>query len=503
MPYIHISDVTFAYEGQETPLFDHISLQIDTRWKLGLTGRNGRGKTTLLRLMCGELSYTGSIRSDCIIRRFPPQVTDPAWLTWDVLEECAAGIPGWQIQRECTRLGITEEMLYRPFGTLSGGEQTRALLAVSFLQEDCFLLLDEPTGHLDGQARQLVAEFLARQKGFLLVSHDRALLDGCVDHMLGLNRSSMTLQKGNFSTWWETMEQKQARELEENQKLRREIDRLAEASRRTANWSDKVEQTKNGTRIGGLRPDKGHIGHKAEKMMRRSRSIAARQEAAMEQKAALLHDVETMDALKLPQLLCRGTWLVGLHQVQITYDPSHPVCHPVQLTLEPGEQLALCGANGCGKSSLLRLICGEEVPHTGDVYRQSGLRISYAGQDPSHLKGSIAAYAETLGADQSLLKTILRKLGFERWQLETDMDFLSMGQKKKVLLAGSLCTPAHVFAWDEPLGFLDVFSRIQLEQLLLQAKPTLLFVEHDAMFTERIAARCVEITATEDDKCKK
>ena len=86
MPYIHISDVTFAYEGQETPLFDHVSLQIDTRWKLGLTGRNGRGKTTLLRLMCGELPYTGSIRSDCMIRRFPPQVTDPAWLTWDVLE---------------------------------------------------------------------------------------------------------------------------------------------------------------------------------------------------------------------------------------------------------------------------------------------------------------------------------------------------------------------------------------------------------------------------------
>lgn len=495
MPYIHISDVTFAYDEQEMPLFDHVSLQIDTRWKLGLTGRNGRGKTTLLRLICGELSYSGSIRSDCIIRRFPPRVTDTSWLTWDVLEECADGIPGWQIQRECTKLGITEAMLYRPFETLSGGEQTRALLAVSFLQEDSFLLLDEPTGHLDAQARQVVADFLAQQQGFLLVSHDRALLDGCVDHMLGLNRSSITLQKGNFSTWWKSMEQKQTRELEENQKLRREIDRLSEASRRTANWSDKVEQTKNGTRTGGLRPDKGYIGHKSAKMMRRSKTIAARQEKAIEQKAALLHDVESMDLLKLPQLPCRKTALLGLHHVQIVYDPAHPVCQPVQLTLEPGERLALCGTNGCGKTSLLRLLCGEEVPHTGERYCQSGLRISYAGQNPSHLSGTIAAYAKELGADESLLKTILRKLGFERWQLETAMESLSMGQKKKVLLAGSLCTPAHVFVWDEPLGFLDVFSRMQLEQLLLQAKPTLLFVEHDAMFTGRIATRCAEITA--------
>lgn len=493
MPYIQISDLTFSYEGQEKPLFDHISLQIDTRWKLGLTGRNGRGKTTLLRLLCGELPYTGSIRSDCTLRRFPPMVEEPLCLTQDVLEECASGSPAWQIRRECTKLGIPAEMLFRPFATLSGGEQMRALLAVAFLQEDCFWLMDEPTGHLDAEARRITLEYLAHQRGFLLVSHDRALLDSCVDHMLGLNRSSITLQRGNFSVWWETMQQRQSRELAENQKLCREINHLTEAYRRTSDWSAQKERTKNGVQSNGLKADKGYVGHKAAKMMRRSKSIAARREAAIEQKAALLHDIETTDMLKLPQIPCRGTVLLEMHQVQIAYDPARPVCQPVHLRLEPQERLALCGGNGSGKSSLLRLLCGQEVPHTGSVFRQSGLRISYAGQDPSHLCGTIAAYAETIGAEQTMLKTILRKLGFERQHLETAMEFLSMGQKKKVLLAGSLCTPAHVFIWDEPLGFLDVISRMQLEQLLLQTKPTLLFVEHDTVFTERIASRRLEM----------
>ena len=497
MPYIQISDLTFAYDGQEQPLFDHVSLQIDTRWKLGLTGRNGRGKTTLLRLLCGELSHSGSIRSDCILRRFPPDVDEPYALTQDVLTACAGDAPLWQLQRECTKLGITEELLYRPFATLSGGEQMRGLLAAAFLQEDCFWLMDEPTGHLDAEAHQIAAAYLARQKGFLLVSHDRMLPDNCVNQMLGLNRSSITLQKGNFSAWWEMMEQKQARELAENRKLRKEIQRLAESSRRTSGWSEQTEKSKNGVQSSGLKADKGYVGHKAAKIMRRAKSISARRETAIEQKASLLHDAETKDALKLPQLPCRGTSLLGLHQVQIAYDAAHPVCQPVEMTLHPGEQLALCGKNGVGKSSLLRLLLGEDIPHTGEVFRQSGLKISYAGQELSELHGTISAYGASIGAEESLLKTILRKLGFERWQLDTPLESLSMGQKKKVLLGGSLCTPAHIFLWDEPLGFLDVISRMQLEQLLLETKPTLLFVEHDAVFTQRIASQCIHLTPFE------
>ncbi len=146
------------------------------------------------------------------------------------------------------------------------------LLAAFFLKENSFLLIDEPTNHLDMKARKLVGDYLNGKKGFILVSHDRSFLDNCIDHILSINKTAIEIQKGNFSSWWENKQRQDRFELAENEKLRKDITRLASAARRTADWSDKVEKTKWGTKISGIKPDKGYLGHKASRMMQRAKN---------------------------------------------------------------------------------------------------------------------------------------------------------------------------------------------------------------------------------------
>jgi len=142
---------------------------------------------------------------------------------------------------------------------------------------------------------------------------------------------------------------------------------------------------------------------------------------------------------------------------------------------------------------LIKLLLGEEIAHDGTVRRGSQLRISYVSQDTSDLKGDLKDYAREYGVDESLFKSILRKLDFSRIQFEKDIASYSGGQKKKVLIARSLCEQAHLHVWDEPLNFVDVLSRMQIEELLLEHAPTLLFVEHDRQFCDRIATKTVEL----------
>ena len=153
--------------------------------------------------------------------------------------------------------------------------------------------------------------------------------------------------------------------------------------------------------------------------------------------------------------------------------------------------MALAGKNGSGKSSLLKLITGESIRYTGNLRLGSGLKISYIPQDTSHLSGNLREFALKTQIDESLFKTILRKLDFSREQLERDIRDFSGGQKKKVLLAKSLCEEAHLYLWDEPLNFVDVLSRLQVEELISRFSPTMIFVEHDAAFCDTIATKHV------------
>jgi len=310
-------------------------------------------------------------------------------------------------------------------------------------------------------ARKLVSDYLNTKSGYILVSHDRAFLDNCVDHILSINKTNIEIQKGSFTSWWENKTRQDNFELAENEKLRRDINRLSDSSKRTGNWSHKVEKTKNGTRNSGSKVDKGYIGHKAAKMMKRSKSIEQRQQSAIDEKSKLLKNIESAERLEITQLSFHKRQLAELENVSIFYGEKR-VCAGVSFSIEQGERIALSGNNGSGKSSILKLICGEEINHTGNFEKDGQLTISYVSQDTSDLQGNLTDYARDNGIDESLFKSILRKLDFSRVQFEKDLSTFSGGQKKKVLIAKSLSERAHLYIWDEPLNFIDVISRMQL-----------------------------------------
>ena len=487
MSQIRVNDLTFHYEGSYDTIFEHTSFSIDTGWKLGFVGRNGRGKTTFLKLLMGEHDYEGTISSSVAFDYFPFPVADTSLTTEEVFISIAEA-PRWRLEKELNLLEVEPSALDRAFSTLSPGEQTKVLLAALFSRSGHFLLIDEPTNHLDMEARAVVSRYLSGKQGFILVSHDRAFLDGCVDHILSINRASIEVQKGNFTSWEENRRRQDNFELAEHERLSREIDDLRTAAKRTAEWSDRLERSK----IGEHSLDRGFIGAQSARVMKRAKAAERRQESAAKEKEKLLKDLERNDTLKVTPLRHHADILVEALDLSIVYG-ERIVTGPLNFTLRQGERAALMGRNGSGKSSIVKLLTGEDIPHTGTLRTASGLVISYMPQDTSFLCGTVLDFAREHNLDETLFLTILRKLDFPRVQFEKDMRSFSGGQKKKALLAKTLSERAHLYVWDEPLNFVDVLSRMQIRDLLLAAKPTMLFVEHDRTFVDEIATRQIRL----------
>ena len=493
MSLINVANLTFAYDGSYDNIFENVSFQIDTDWKLGFTGRNGRGKTTFLQLLFGKYEYSGSISASVSFEYFPYEVAENENNTINVVDSICPDYFHWELMRELNLLDVSEDVLHRPFYTLSNGEQTKVLLVALFLKENSFLLIDEPTNHLDMKARKLVSDYLKSKQGYILVSHDRAFLDNCIDHILSINKTNIEIQKGNFSSWWRNKEMQDNFELAENRKFKKDIKRLTNAARQVSDWSDKTEKAKIvGKQASGPKLDKGYIGHKAAKMMARSKAIEARQQVAIEEKSKLLKNIESADNLKIFPIPYHTDKLTELENISIFYG-GKAACTGVSFVIQRGDRIVLYGRNGSGKSSILKLICGEQIIYTGSFRKGNQLKISYVSQDTAFLRGNLTEYSAAVGIDESLFKAILRKLDFSRLQFEKDISDFSGGQKKKVLIAKSLCEQAHLYIWDEPLNYIDVLSRIQIEELLLEYQPTILFVEHDRIFSENIATKFVNI----------
>ena len=496
MANINISNLSFSYNNNYEAIFTNVSLQLDSDWKLGLIGRNGKGKTTFFKLLTNQLEYRGSIDSTISFESFPFTVNNQDNLVSDLFLEYLYDVELWQIKKELNLLNIDDGILYQPYNLLSGGQQVKIMLAILFLKPNCFLLIDEPTNHLDIEGRQIVSEYLNKKTGFILISHDRQFLNNCVDHIMSINNETITVHQGNYDTWKENKDNQDLFELKQNEKLKKDIKKLDLSAKRTAKWSNEVEKTKNlgksaksGKLDQGVKPDKGHIGAMAAKMMKRSISAQNRKEKALEDKRKLLKEIEVIEPLKLNYLNHHNKTLVEFIDVSLYYD-KRIVKDNINFTIQQQERIALVGSNGSGKTSIIKALVSN-IKQTGTINKASNLKIDYVAQDTSFLKGSLQTFIKENNLDESKFKAILRKLGFSRNQFTKSLDNYSSGQKKKVLIARSLCEEAHLYIWDEALNYLDIISRIQLENVILEYQPTMLFVEHDQEFLANIATDIV------------
>lgn len=495
MAQILISQLHFSYDQYYDPIFENVSLTLDSSWRLGLIGRNGKGKTTLLRLMMGDYEYGGKIHSDLAFSYFPYDVSAPSSLTLDIAADICPELESWQLRRELNLLDVDTGVLERPYNSLSMGEQTKVMLAILFLKPNQFLLIDEPTNHLDIKGREQTASYLAHKEGFILVSHDRAFLDATIDHVLSINQADITLEKGNFSSWLENKQRQDSFENKENIKLQGQIKQLEAAAERTGSWSTRVENSK----IGFAVADRGFVGAKSAKMMKRSKAIEKRVKKAQEDKSGLLHNIERSFELAIHPIPYFKPVLIRALDLSFGYG-DRCLVRNLSFNLERGDRLGLIGANGSGKSSLLRLICGE-LPNAeeadfwmeGSCDRGTRLNLSYMPQDTSKLSGELAGFARLNGIDDALFRAILNKLDFPAIQFDKRIESYSAGQKKKLLLARTLCEEANLYVWDEPLNYIDVLSRMQIGALLDNYEPTMVLVEHDRAFVEAAVTKIINL----------
>lgn len=253
--------MSFSYKTYYESVFSNVTLSMDTAWKLGIIGRNGRGKTTLLRLINGDLNPDGgTICKTVNTEYFPYDYQGKYENTFDVIKECIGNISSLEenlenpdilekymeldgfevegrIKRELKRIHLKEEVLYRSFKSLSGGEQTKALLIALFLKKNTFVLLDEPTNHLDITGKEEVANYLNKKKGFILVSHEREFLDKTIDHVLAINKSNIIIEKGNYSTWKSNFDAREDFELRTRMNLMKEIEKLEGHAEKKREWA--------------------------------------------------------------------------------------------------------------------------------------------------------------------------------------------------------------------------------------------------------------------------
>ncbi len=512
MAMIDINNLTFAYDGSSTNVFEGLTLRFDTDWKLGLVGRNGKGKTTFLRLLMGEYEYSGTISAGESFRYFPAVIPVNKWdeMAITLLQDAFPDREDWMILREVNLMGMNAELLYRPWTTLSFGERTKIMLCCLFSGENEFLLIDEPTNHLDEKSREAVKNYLQGKNGFILVSHDRDILDAVTDHTLAFNRTSVEVVRGNFTTWWENKQQRDQSEAAQNENLRRDIKRLEDAARKASAKANHIESQKIGTD-----PIKDHdrsistrayLGAKSKKLQQGKKNMEKRQAREIDLKKDLLKDTEKTESLKIHPVPYRTNTIIRLKDLSLRYEDSKNVLgENISAEINNGDRVLIKGSNGSGKSSLIKVILrmlgsnhediigSEKILTSGQLYVAPGVTVSYLSQDTSHMHGTPAEYALTRGIDRTLFFTILRKLDFEPDAFDADISTYSEGQKKKTAIAASLSMSSNIYIWDEPLNYVDIFSRMQFESLLMEYKPTMLVVEHDKYFADKVATKVIEL----------
>ena len=523
--------LTFGYPGAEGNVFDDLDLVIDTQWRSALSGRNGRGKTTLLRLIQGELEPDrGAIERSQRTAYFPGAVVHPDAEVRDVVKDAVGPFRQWEakmddllengsedaleaygelldayqeaggyavesgIEAELASLGIGETYWERPFSSLSGGEQTRCLLASLFVPSSSsgpdtstFALIDEPTNHLDRDGRRFLADYLRAKAGFLLVSHDRAFLDACCDHVVALNPDTVEVERTSFSAWRERFRQRLARQRAENAALKQEIARLGQVATDRRAGALKRESEK------GAHVDKGFISARAKRQMRKAVSAERRAENAAEERRQTLVDMEKDRRLALPDSGRKTGSLVVANDLGL-WRGDMAVFAKVSFTVAPGDRVAIVGPNGCGKTSLLDQIEAQKHRHTGTLHRPGHVAVARTFQHPQWTSGLLRDHLQDAGIDESRFRQVMAVLGVRGGVLDGRIGDLSHGQQKKIDLARSFLASADLLLWDEPLNFIDIDAREQIEDVLLADQPTVVFVEHDAAFVERVATQIVDLS---------
>ncbi|MBE6024425.1 MAG: ABC-F family ATP-binding cassette domain-containing protein [Cellulosilyticum sp.] len=525
MEKIILNKVSYHYEDFYNPVYENIDLVIKTDWKLGLIGRNGRGKTTLLRLLKGELEPTsGKMNVPVEVEYFPYKNECGYTITRDIIKENVAQLKSMEdtmdaiisandesrfdeyshlqeqyleldgyemesmILKEMDDIGLDSELLDREFESLSGGEKTRIMLLTLFLRKKTFVLMDEPTNHLDDEGKEAVIAYLQKKKGFIVVSHDRAFLDQVIDHVLSINKKDITIEKGNYSSWKHNKDKREAYELRTKERLEEEIAQMERSAKTNRFWGElgnaqRYQFAGNG-RANGV-----------ETYMRQAKRSETRVQEHIDQKKQLLQNYEEVKALVMEQKDdIEEKCLIKIKELTFKYpDGTKQVIKGFNFEVHAGERIWVKGKNGAGKSTFLKLLSGR-IQNEAIEYAD-GLQIAMVSQEPEWKKGYIKEAFEDRGLEVIYQRFLELCDYFELPDdfLKRPLETYSSGELKKINIAKALAEENHIILFDEPLNYMDTYFSEQLERAILEYQPTIIFVEHDAYFGKTIATKTIQL----------
>lgn len=503
---LFITDLTYRVGGRT--LLDKTSLSIPAGHRVGLVGPNGTGKSTLFKLIAGELSADtgeislikgasmGMVRQDmpdddttlidivlaadterAILLHEAETAFDPDRMgyIYTRLEEIRAYDAPARAATILAGLGFNDAAQNSPISSFSGGWRARVALAAALFREPNLLLLDEPTNHLDFEAMVWLENFLIRYPHTLLIiSHDREILNKTVNHIVHLEQNKLVLYSGNYDYF----ERKRAERMLGQSALREK--QLAQKAR-MMEFVDRFRAKAS----------------KARQAQSRLKMIEK-----MDVVDAVIADRVTAFTFPEPEEL--KSPLIVLDRVDAGYSADAPVLSGLELRIDNDDRIALLGANGNGKSTLMKLIAGRLDPLTGEVHKSGKLRVGYFAQfQTDELDTSLTPFdtmkAAMLGTHELKIRASLSKFGFDKHKADTKVGDLSGGEKARLLFCLMSFDAPHIMLLDEPTNHLDIDAREALMQALNHYNGAVILVSHDPHLVESVADR---LWIVADGTCK-
>jgi ATP-binding cassette subfamily F protein uup len=498
MPLIQLQRVDFSVGGPL--LLEHVDLTVDANERVCIVGRNGEGKSTLMKLIAGELQPDdGEVRvqNGVVVARMAQEV--PQATAGSVFDVVADGLGdlghllaryhhllaegdfdalgevqnqiearhGWDLDR---RVSDVLEKLELPadtdFAALSGGMKRRVLLAQALVRKPGVLLLDEPTNHLDIEAIGWLEGFLKQFEGSIVfVTHDRSFLRALATRIVEIDRGQLTSWPGDYDNY-----------------LRRREERLHAEAQANALFDKKLAQEEVWIRQGiKARRTRNEGRVRALKALRRER--AERRELGSNAK------------MSLANAQASGKKVIELQHVHQAYG-DRVLIDDLSTTVMRGDRIGIIGPNGAGKSTLLKILLGDLKPQRGEVALGTGLEIAYFDQHRAQLNDSLNAldnvaegreYIELNGQRKHIIG-YLQDFLFSPERARAPITRLSGGERNRLLLAKLFAQPSNLLVMDEPTNDLDVETLELLEELLTEYKGTLLLVSHDREFLDNVVS---------------